>query len=313
MSADPQQNSGPQGPTDDELLARMQRQWEERQASQPAAPADTSSIMSEVPKTRAASCSTCGAPMEVPDFTLWGRQIFPNHRHICDACRERQQREEEERAERERQERLEMKRERRRAGLLDILHAVGVNAWDHRDATLENFDTVQSGPGPVAAVRQFLADVRAAEKYDQVRGLYLFGATGTGKSHLAAAVARELVLDIDIDPNEIVFDHALRLIGKIQRTYSNEESADAVLNERINAKVWILDDLGTEAPSADVVRRLTEIFTERAMRPTLVTSNLRPDELEGRHAEFYRIVSRLGPRYFRTVKVAGSDRRFIAA
>lgn len=229
----------------------------------------------------------------------------------CKECSEARKREEEERMERERMERLEQKRESRRKSLLDIMHAVGVNAWDHRDATLDNFDTSQSGRGPIDAARQFIADVRAAERYDQVRGLYLFGDTGTGKSHIAAAVAREFILDIDFDPDKIVFDHALRLIGKIQRTYSNEESADAVLNERIDASVWILDDLGTEAPSADVVRRLTEIFTERAMRPTLVTSNVPPDKLEARHSEFYRIVSRLGPRYFRTVQVRGADRRFV--
>lgn len=311
MSDDQQTNAEP-GLTDEEQIARLQKMWEERQASRPA-PAASSSTTSEPPKTRTVFCVVCGEPLEVPNFHLFGRPVLAHSGTICPDCAQARAEEEAARQERERRERLEEKRIRRQNSILDLLHLSGVNAWDHRDATLDNFDTSQSGPGPVEAVRQFIAEVRAAEKYDQVRGLYLFGETGTGKSHLAAAVAREFLLDMDFDPDGIVFDHALRLIGKIQRTYSNEESADAVLEERINAKVWILDDLGTEAPSADVVRRLTEIFTERAMRPTLVTSNLPPDKLEGRHAEFYRIVSRLGPRYFRTVKVSGTDRRFIAA
>lgn len=203
---------------------------------------------------------------------------------------------------------------RRRMGIklqeriLDNLKKAGVNVWDHHDASLDSFDSSECGPVPVEAARTFIAAVKAAGKYDQVRGLYLWGDTGAGKSHLAVSIARELLLDQDFG-GEVVYDHALRLIGRIQRTYSSDESADAVLDRRINAGVWILDDLGTENPSADVVRRLTEIFTERAMRPTVVTSNLDPAALEARHSELFRVSSRMGPRYFRTVEVKGRDRR----
>lgn len=213
-------------------------------------------------------------------------------------------------AEREAAENRERARAARKSGILEVLKEAGVNVWDHRNATLDTFDPAECGSGVTLAVREFLSEIRAAGKFDQVRGLYLYGGTGAGKSHLAVSVARELLLDPDVQPGEVVYDHALRLIGKIQRTYSSEESADAVLNRRINAKLWILDDLGTENPSPDVVRRLTEIFTDRAMRPTLVTSNYPPDKLEERHPEFFRVVSRMGPRYFRTIHVRGADKRF---
>lgn len=241
-----------------------------------------------------------------------GRTLFVNPNARCPECETAAERDREERERESLRHARAAESERRQEGILDLLHQAGVNAWDHGHATLDNFDPVDAGAAPVQAARAFLADLRAAEQYTPVRGLYLVGDTGAGKSHLAVAVARALLLDPAIRPEEVVFDHALRLIGQIQRTYSNEESADAVLARRINARVWILDDLGTEAPSADVVRRLTEIFTERAMRPTLVTSNLAPDQLEARHSEFFRVVSRLGPRYFRTVRVPGRDRRFIA-
>jgi hypothetical protein len=54
------------------------------------------------------------------------------------------------------------------------------------------------------------------------------------------------------------------------------------------------------------------IFTERAGRPTLVTSNDPPERLEERHREYFRLQSRLGTAYFRTVPVRGRDRRFDA-
>lgn len=254
----------------------------------------------------AATCPDCRAEWQVFALTRPATRVV----RVCPDCVEkREQRAAEEAREAKRQE-LEARQERRRSEVMELMHAAGVNVWDHGSATLANFDSGECGPAPMEAVWEFLRDVRRAGRYDPVRGLYLFGGTGAGKSHLAATVARELLLDVEIDPGTIVYDHALRLIGRIQRTYSSQESTDAVLDRRINARVWILDDLGTEAPSADVVRRLTEIFTERAMRPTLITSNLAPPELESRHPEFFRVVSRLGPRYFRTVQVKGRDRRF---
>lgn len=255
-------------------------------------------------------CPDCGGcrEIEVPAFVL---QNGPR-RSVCAGCvAERKRREEADEAERAATERVR-RRGQREAEILPVLRSVGVNVRDHRDATLGSFDPRESGDTPLAAAREFLADVRRAGEYDQVRGLYLVGPTGAGKSHLAVAVARELLMDPDIHPSEVVYDHALRLIGQIQRTYGTDERAEEVLQRRIDARLWILDDLGTEAPSADVVRRLTEIFAERAMSPTIVTSNLAPDELEKRHPEFFRIVSRLGRRYFRTVRVKGRDRRFEA-
>jgi len=256
-------------------------------------------------------CPSCGQrdALEVPAmFRNLGDRRFP-----CTACKAASEAKEAElRAEEEARLNRE-RRERRGAEILGVLRSIGVNAWDHRDATLEAFDAREAGPGVMQAAREFLDEVRSAGEYEQVRGLYLFGGTGAGKSHLAVAIARALLLDPDVPSGEVVYDHALRLIGQIQRTYGSDERAEEVLQRRIDARLWILDDLGTEAPSADVVRRLTEIFTERAMRPTIVTSNLSPDQLETRNPEFFRVVSRLGPRYFRTVRVHGSDRRFAAA
>lgn len=257
-------------------------------------------------------CPNCGAEREivVPAFLARGHRV---QLQLCPGCVTLARQAEEERAAEEERQRRDARREQRSAAILDVLAEAGVNVWDHQHATLASYDAGESGDVPLAAARRFLQDVRDAAGYDQVRGLYLVGPTGAGKSHLAVAVARELLMDPDISTAEVVYDHALRLIGRIQRTYGSDERAEEVLQRRIDARLWILDDLGTEAPSADVVRRLTEIITERAMRPTIVTSNLHPGELEARNPEFFRVVSRFGPRYFRVVRVAGRDRRFEVA
>jgi DNA replication protein DnaC len=190
-----------------------------------------------------------------------------------------------------------------------ILEGCGGNPWEHGHATLENFDTSESGPEPRVYASQFVEAVQAAGPYDAVRGLYLWGDTGPGKSHLAIAVIRELLQSNYA--GAIVFDHAAELIARIQDTYGRKEASTFdVLEKRFNAGLWILDDFGTERPSDDVVRHLTLIFGRRALRPTLVTSNLSPATLDAERPDLMRVLSRLGPKYFRVVEVKGRDRRF---
>lgn len=260
------------------------------------------------PEARVEPCRSCGnrpvewTPMTLPDGREIGRP--PECPECVDARRaEDERREREEEAERRLRERTE-----REARIHDLLHAAGVNPWAHGASTLGSWKP-DGSPAPLDATRALLADVRGAEKYDPVRGLYLHGPTGTGKTHLAAALIRELLVD-GWSPGAVCMDHAAALITEIQDCYGSDRSVLAVKAKRVDARLWILDDLGTERPSDDVVRILTEILNQREGRATMVTSNLAPQTLEDRHAELGRVVSRLGPRYFRVVKVDGRDHRF---
>lgn len=228
----------------------------------------------------------------------------------CPDCRRKASEAEEARIRREEAE------NRRRLGadaemqLLEQLHHTGANPWEHHDSSFETFDSAESGPIPLEAAREFVQVVLGAGKYDPIRGLFLCGPTGSGKTHLAVACIREL-LHAGVEAKTMVFDHALSLIMRIQDTYSTGESARKLIERRVNARLWVLDDLGTEKPSDDVVRRLTTIVTERGPRATLITSNLTPQELTDpqRNPEFFRLASRLGPRNFRRIRVMGHDRR----
>lgn len=253
-------------------------------------------------------CGRCGAEFEAVGYRVFRSVV--GMATTCAACQAAEEQEREEAARREEQERAERARRDREGRILDLLHRAGVNPWAHGRCTLDSYDASESGPGPLEAVREFLAATRAASGYDPVRGLYLLGDTGAGKTHLAVAAARDLLLDPEIPLGEVVFDYALSLISRIQDTYNTGESTDEILERRIKARVWILDDLGTEKPSDDVVRRLTMILAEREGRPTLVTANIGPDQLEARHPEFFRLASRFGPAVYRTVEVRGRDRRF---
>lgn len=243
--------------------------------------------------------------------TRFGRGAWlPHPPKLCDGCVEDAQEEARQEEERAREERARERREERRQKIHELLDASGASPWEHGHCTLANFDDRESGAEPVEAAREFVGEVLAAGRYDPVRGLYLHGTTGSGKSHLATAVSRSLLLEPSIDPASVVFDPADVLASRIRSMYGGRGDVDGFLQRRERSRVWILDDMGREPPHPDVVGHLTMLISQRAMRPTVITGNLAPNEYEGRHPDLGRIGSRLGPAYFRTVKVTGRDRRF---
>jgi DNA replication protein DnaC len=245
--------------------------------------------------------------MRTPLF-IGGREVAV--KRVCDPCINK---------EKEQMLSLEMKQagflhrvavHDREAMMLEMLEQMGANPWEHGDACFDRYDVAERGADALNKARDFAAAVASADRYTPVRGFYLYGETGTDKSDLVVAIVKWLVQQ-GYDPKQIVFDQAAELIARIQDTYGRKEASTMdVLEKRFNAGLWILDDMGTERPSDDVARHLTLIFSRRAMRPTLITSNFGPKKLQDERPEFFRIVSRLGPKYFRVAELKGKDRRF---
>lgn len=261
-------------------------------------------------ETIEAQCESCPNTFSRTRLLLDKREPALFVQRKCPECVEKQQREAAELEARQSIHAGRVEAGNKSAAFNSILENAGGNPWEHGHASLDNFDTGDAGPKPLGSAREFAAAVKAAGKYDPVRGLYLHGETGPGKTHLAVGVVRWLI-ENDYPPGQIVFDHAAELVARIQDTYGKKEASTFdVLERRFTAGLWILDDFGTERASDDVVRHMTLIFARRAMRPTLVTSNFSPARLDKDRPELMRVLSRLGPAYFRTVEVKGRDRRF---
>lgn len=263
-----------------------------------------SSRAEAVAVTQVRKCLTCRREFETEGYEV-GDRVVGGAAH-CPGCTTKHEAEEASTSDRL----LERQATSRAERILPLLHDAGVCTTEHGGATLDSFNASRGGGAALQAAREVVHMVRRAGRHDPVKGLYLFGGTGTGKSHLAVAVCRDLLLDPAIPETSIIFDRSLRIVNQIQDTYNTGASTEAILKRRFDARLWVLDDLGTEQPSADVVRRLTDILQARALRPVLITSNHAPEELEGRNPDFFRIVSRLGTRYFRTVRLEGADARF---
>jgi DNA replication protein DnaC len=144
-----------------------------------------------------------------------------------------------------------------------------------------------------------------AEKFprDNAAGLYFYGGTGLGKTHLTAAIANV----ISSKGLSVIYESAQQIFDTMEAVRFNR----ADISERKkyeNCALLIIDDLGAECMSQYSVSAITSIIDIRIVngKKTLISSNLNPNGLKKAYGE--RLYSRvLGE--FRTLSFLGTDIR----
>ena len=136
--------------------------------------------------------------------------------------------------------------------------------------------------------------------------LLFYGAPGLGKTFLSACIARQ-VADAGFS---VEYVSAVRLFADYEAVRFGGGEAD--LKKYAVCDLLILDDLGTELTTQLVVSTLYTLLNTRLLerRPTIVNTNLRPDEIGTRYGP--QLSSRfLG--LFQRLPFAGSDIRLLLA
>ena len=112
--------------------------------------------------------------------------------------------------------------------------------------------------------------------------LLFFGAPGLGKTHLSAAIARE----VSAAGWSVVYDTAGHVFRVFEDWKFNREEAGEDAERVLRCDLLILDDLGTELTTAFVQSALYEIVNTRLVerRPTILSTNLMPSDLERRYS-----------------------------
>ena len=139
--------------------------------------------------------------------------------------------------------------------------------------TFETFDV--RGNNPSAEQRESLEGAyQFARNYaaDPHGWLTLSGDTGVGKTHLAVAIAVELMKM----GHQVFFAFVPELLDYLRYTFTPEShlTYDRIFDEVKNTPLLILDDLGKERSSAWAIEKLYQIIVHRhnARLPTVVTT-----------------------------------------
>ncbi|WP_373054315.1 ATP-binding protein [Thioalkalivibrio sp.] len=235
---------------------------------------------------------------------------------LCSDCVEARERQDREREQAERRRRIDAEADQRRARIEELLVECGLDRdADHLRATMQNF---QPRPDREALqeARNFVARFRSGERPN----LFLFSrrpreriAPGSGKTHLAAAVLRELLLSGDVTPQSAAFVRETRMTITLRRMIGGGGRPEDYLDGLIRKDLLIIDDVGkAKTDTAWLQELMFELIAGREPRATIITSNFDPEQLERRDDYYIALNSRLigkGP----VLCLSGPDRRLLRA
>ena len=216
----------------------------------------------------AAVCPHCGALLPYPKLTgpdgeFWGWRPIP------EPCQNPRCRKLEAEAEKRR------KRNERMAKLPELIARSGVPAG-YRDKTTRNY----SAANPILAeARQLVLEYIGWLNGDLPSGgLYLTGGVGTGKTHLAVAIARGALWY----GHTVQFTSTISLMRAIKREMDGGDM-ESLMRRYENTGLLVLDDIGKEYATPWALSQLSDIIGARyaAERPVVYTSNYALDGNSG--------------------------------
>jgi len=137
--------------------------------------------------------------------------------------------------------------------------------------------------------------------------LFFHGKVGLGKTFLCSCIAKE-VLDKGYTVLYLPATKLFKTVEDARFHRSETEVSDAQINFFYTAELLIIDDLGTEFSTLATQSALFDIVNSRILdeRPTIISSNLSPRELEGHCSD--RLVSRFIEHY-EIIQFVGDDIR----
>ena len=158
----------------------------------------------------------------------------------------------------------------------------------YRNATFESFNP-KDNPRALEIAKKFIMN------FPEDKGLLLTGPVGTGKTHLACAIANALLNKL----YSVYFGNVVDIMSFIRGTYNRdssltEEEAVNIMTKEVD--LFIIDDLGKENNSEYTLSMLYQLINRvyENEKPIIITTNFNSIELARKLGERGQaIVSRI--------------------
>ena len=231
-------------------------------------------------------CEFCGEPLKYKGFNfgtgiMWSPLAEPCK---CPEGAAKYKKDEAERKAKREAEQREKEAQKRRERLNQIVGASGMGTR-FLSRTFETFTiTVENKQAAETAWRyaeNFEAMIPRPNAPEPGRnGLIIVGPPGTGKTHLAAAIANKLIND----GRSVICMTMIDILESIRKTFNGCGSEAEIIRRYKTVPLFIVDDMGKEPPTEWAISTIYNIINGRyeAYLPTIVTSNYSGSELEAR-------------------------------
>lgn len=207
----------------------------------------------------------------------WEATTWSKIPKLCD-CEEAVAKHEAEEAEKKRLEEEEKQRrneEERRRRVETQLAKSGMKSR-FLSRTFANFQTNTAGRKMAARTAKEYADNFTAHKQNG-DGLYIEGPYGTGKTHLAAAIAIQLMES----GYNVIFKTTDDLLREIKATFDESGSEQKVTDRFRGCDLLVIDDIGKEQATDWSTAQLYAIINDRyeSQKPVIITTNFNENDL----------------------------------
>lgn len=169
---------------------------------------------------------------------------------------------------------LELRAERMRH--VEKLRTQSLLGQRYKSATFDKTDIADPDFEKIHARCSKYCDV-AKQVLDQGIGIYLYGPKGTGKTHLTACIANELMAKY----YSVIYTNFTEISKQIRSSFGSRTESEAdFLSKLANVDFLFIDDFGTEMVAKDgedlwLQEKIFEVVNKRynASKPIIFTSN----------------------------------------
>lgn len=230
---------------------------------------------------RPATCEFCGTTLYWIGVCVNGRVgnwLALEHCNCQEAVRKHRREREESQRKQDAEYLAKQKERQRQAQVARIEKIIGQSGMGERFRR-RTFDSFQcQNEEQRKKVEKARAYARDFDRHLEAgTGIFFAGSVGTGKTHLAAAIANELMSR----GIPVMFRTVIGLLNDIRRSYNGELRESDVLEDYKTVPLLVLDDLGKEKATEWAAATLYDIVNARyeGLKPIIVTTNFSSEDI----------------------------------